>query len=205
MGGACFFLFINLALAQDLSRPLLLVAAPTLQGPYHETALIAVPSGDQHIGFILNRATDVKLASLLPDFKPSERVVDPVFVGGPEAADLLFAIVRHDPGEPSLHLFGDLFLTGDAGNIDRVIEQTPNEARYYVGFVGWMPEQLAEEIEKGFWYVGDADASLVFAANPEILWQDLLKRLRAPLGDPTATQAGVHARVEVARRDVTAR
>jgi putative AlgH/UPF0301 family transcriptional regulator len=28
--------------------------------------------------------------------------------------------------------------------VDRVIEQTPNDARYFVGFVGWQPGELAK-------------------------------------------------------------
>ena len=55
------------AAAQDLTKPVLLVAKPTLQGPYMQTALIAVPIGDKHIGFILNRATNVTLAKVFPE------------------------------------------------------------------------------------------------------------------------------------------
>jgi len=46
--------------AQPAGKPLLLAASPALQGLYSHTALIAVPLGDVHIGFILNRGTDVR-------------------------------------------------------------------------------------------------------------------------------------------------
>src|SRR5256885_6844318 len=52
------------ARAQDLSKPMVLVASPDLAGPYSHTALIVVPMGDRHIGFILNRATESRLAIL---------------------------------------------------------------------------------------------------------------------------------------------
>ena len=45
------------ARAQDLDKPLLLVASHELKGPYHHTALLVVPLHDRHVGFILNRAT----------------------------------------------------------------------------------------------------------------------------------------------------
>ena len=52
--------------AQDLGKPLVLVAKPELQGPYNHTAVLVVPMGGQHIGFILNRATEVTLGALFP-------------------------------------------------------------------------------------------------------------------------------------------
>jgi len=44
------------AQAQTEGRPVLLVASPALQGLYSQTALIALPAGDRHIGFIADRA-----------------------------------------------------------------------------------------------------------------------------------------------------
>ena len=64
------------ARAEDLERPLLLVASPALQGPYARTALLVFPMRGQHAGFILNRSTDVKMASVFPDHAPSAKVAD---------------------------------------------------------------------------------------------------------------------------------
>jgi putative transcriptional regulator len=89
----------------------------------------------------------------------------------------LFAVTRRDPGQPSMHLFGSLYMTSHAGIIDSIIEQTPNDARYFAGFVGWMPEELASEIEQGYWYVGKADESLVFRSDTSSLWEELVKQL----------------------------
>jgi putative transcriptional regulator len=163
--------------AQDVSKPLLLVASPALHGPYSRTALLAVPLGNRHIGFILNRATEVKLASLYPDHAPSSKVEDPVYFGGPEASDALFAVVQGDPGKAAIRLFGDLFMTANAAVIDRIIEQTPNEARYYAGFVGWVPGELAKELDAGYWYAAEPDSSLVFSDDPAKMWEELVKRL----------------------------
>lgn len=162
----------------DLSKPMLLVARPTLRGPYSHTAVLVVPLADKHIGFILNRSTDTKLAAAFPDHAPSAKVTEPIYFGGPEAADALFAVKRGNPGEPSLQLFGDVYMTGSSKVIDRIIEQTPNDARYFAGFVGWMPGELASELERGFWYTGTAESADVFRKDAgEAMWQDLTKRL----------------------------
>jgi putative transcriptional regulator len=175
---AAFLLLLGagFARAEDLGKPLLLVAAPELQGPYMHTALIVVPMGNRHIGFIINRASNTRLETAFPNHPPSAKVVDPIYFGGPEASDAIFALVRRDPGKPSIRLFGDLFVTGNGTSIDQIIETTPNDARYVAGFVGWQPDELAAEIKKGFWFVGEADPALVFRKDSSHLWEDLVKQ-----------------------------
>lgn len=170
--------------AQDLERPLLLVATPELEGPYHHTALLVVPMGGQHVGFILNRATDTTLASLFPSHAPSAKVADPVYFGGPERANAIFAVVPRNPGAPSMRLLDDLYVTAHSDAVDRIIEQTPNDARYFAGFVGWRPGELAAELDKGFWFIAEPDAALVFSDDTGSMWEALMRRLgkRPPPG-----------------------
>lgn len=175
---ACLLFAAAAALrAEDLGKPLLLVAAPELRGPYSHTALLVVPMQGRHVGFILNRATDVTLAKLFPDHAPSAKVADPVFLGGPVSANAIFAMVRRDPGEPALRLFGEVHVTAHAPVVDRIIEQSPNDARYFAGFVGWQPGELAAEIEAGWWLVSEPDTAIVFSKDTgDELWGMLLKR-----------------------------
>lgn len=176
---ACLLLAAAAALrAEGLDRPLLLVAAPELRGPYGQTALVVVPVQGQHVGFILNRATGMTLAKLFPDHAPSAKVADPVYLGGPVSPNAIFAMVRRDPGGPSMRLFGDVHVTAHAPVVDSIIEQTPNDARYFAGFVGWQPGELAAEIEAGWWLLGEPDAAVVFSREGgDELWGALLKRL----------------------------
>jgi len=101
------------AYAGPLEQPTLLVASPDMQGPYAQTVLIAVPVGDEHLGFIVNRATEMKLATLFPEHAASQKVVDPVYFGGPQMAEAVFAVVRRNPGAEALRLVGEVFLVAD--------------------------------------------------------------------------------------------
>jgi putative transcriptional regulator len=161
----------------SLEKPVLLVAVPAMQGLYRETTVLAVPVADTHIGFILNRASAFKLGGLFPGHEPSAKVVDPVYFGGPEMSEAIFAVVRGDPGAKALHLLGDVFVVSSAPAVDRIIEQTPNDARYFAGFVGWRPGELAKEIEAGYWYTAEPDASLFFRPDTSGLWKELLERV----------------------------
>jgi len=179
------FLAAWAARAEDLERPLLLVASPALQGAYSRTALLVFPMRGQHAGFILNRSTDVKLASVFPEHAPSAKVADPIYFGGPEMMDSLFAIVRKDPGAGAVRVLGDLFVTAEAECLDRIIEQTPNDARYFAGFVGWKPGELAKEIEAGYWYLEALDPAQAFRKDSGAMWEELIERLGN--GHPRAT------------------
>src|SRR5262249_48132066 len=135
-----------------------------------------VPAGDRHVGFILNRVTDLTLGKLFPQHAPSAKVVDPVYFGGPAAADALFALVARDPGKPALHLFGDLYVTNHLKSVDRIMEEPPNDARYLVGFVGWQPGELEHEMKQGYWYIADPEPAHVFRKDPNGMWDEMVKR-----------------------------
>lgn len=168
--------------AQESSQPVLLVASPQLGEMYAHTVLVAIPMGDdRHAGLIINRPTERSLSSLFPEHEPSKKVLAPVFFGGPVMTNSLFAVVRasESPGEGSLPFIPGLYLVAHAKTIDAIIEREPNGARYYVGFVAWQPGELDEELEKGFWYVMQPDAELLFRDPPSGLWEELVKRAGA--------------------------
>src|SRR5882672_4886437 len=127
------------AFAQD--EAMILIAHPAFRDlEYRQTVLLAAPAPNGgHVGVILNRPTRRSLGSLFPEHEPSKKVIDPVYYGGPFSRGALVALVRSDasPGTGSVPLMKDLYLAFRANTIDHVIESTPNEARYYVGYVGW--------------------------------------------------------------------
>ncbi|HEX6265896.1 MAG TPA: YqgE/AlgH family protein [Burkholderiales bacterium] len=180
---AVFFLFVcGLAAAQPQDDAILLVAHPAFRDlEYRQTVLIAAPAPNGgHVGVILNRPTRRSLESLFPEHEPSKKVVEPVFYGGPFSRGALVALVRsHEaPGSGSVLLMKDLYLAFRANTIDHVIETTPNEARYFVGYVGWRPGELKSEIDRGLWSVLDAQVDTIFRKDTEGLWEELLQSTR---------------------------
>lgn len=165
------------ASATDLSQPVTLVATPSLASTeFSETVLFAAPlPNGMHIGFIVNRPTEVALAKAFPEHAPSRKVVDPVYFGGPDLPQMVYAVVRTPPkdAENLLQPMPGLVLVMDGDAVDRIIETTPNDARYFTGLIVWQPGELDDEVRAGAWEASPADASTVFSANPEILWKTL--------------------------------
>src|SRR5205807_7247494 len=184
-------LFVLAAAALALPAPaqdeaMILVAHPAFRDvEYRQTVLIAAPAPNGgHVGVILNRPTKRSLGSLFPEHEPSKKVMDPVYYGGPFSRGALVALVKADntPGAGAVLLMKNVYLAFRANTIDHVIETTPNEARYFVGYVGWRPGELKSEIDRGLWSVLDADIEVVFRKDTDGMWEDLLqasRRIRA--------------------------
>ncbi|OGA69818.1 MAG: hypothetical protein A3G83_16595 [Betaproteobacteria bacterium RIFCSPLOWO2_12_FULL_68_20] len=165
---------------------LVLVAHPAFRDlDYRQSVLIAAPAPNGgHVGVILNRPTRRSLGSLFPEHEPSKKVAEPVYYGGPFSRGALVALVKTqaNPGIGTVPLMKNLYLAFRANTIDHIIEATPNEARYFVGYVGWRPGELKSEIDRGLWSVHGADLELVFRKDTEGLWEELLqasRRIRA--------------------------
>ena len=181
------------ALAQDEEEAMLLVAHPSFRDvDYRQTVLLAAPAPNGgHIGVILNRPTKRSLSSLFPEHEPSKKVLEPVRYGGPFSRGALVALVKADaaPGAGSVLVMKNLYMAFRVNTIDQVIETHPNDARYYVGYVGWRPGELKTEIERGIWSVLGADMDVVFRKDTEGLWEEMLqqtRRIRAGIEFPYA-------------------
>jgi len=171
--------WIPLAGAADLDRPLILVAKPELQDKFYGSSVLVVTpvGGGQHAGFIVNRPTRITLGSLFPEHGPSQKIVDPVYLGGPSQSKVVFALVqrRDNPGGSSFEMMPGLFAAFDAEVVDRIIESDPSRARFVAGLVAWRAGELKDEIKQGAWYVLEPDAAL-FMRNPDGLWEELVRR-----------------------------
>jgi putative AlgH/UPF0301 family transcriptional regulator len=166
--------------AADLSGAVILIAKRELHDRlYGSSILLARPlDADRHVGLIVNKPTHTRLGALIPDHAPSQKIVDPVFLGGPMGTGVVFALVhrKESPGNRSLRIGPDLFLATDARVVDRIIESEPLQARFFTGVVIWSPGELASEVKRGLWYVREPSSELVLQ-KPAGLWDRLVDRL----------------------------
>jgi putative transcriptional regulator len=176
---ALFGCSFDMGHAADLSRPVALVATKRLAGSvYEETVIVAAPlATGQHIGFIVNRPTEIKLAALLPDDASANADALSINAGGPMFPQTLFVVARTPAAGPGelFELIPGLVVAIDQADIRRLIDQAPKDSRYFAGLMLWQPDELEDEIDAGAWEVRPAQTAIVFSANPANLWKALYR------------------------------
>jgi putative transcriptional regulator len=161
-------------------RGRLLVATPPLVDPnFDRTVILVLEHGaDGSLGLILNRPSATRLDEVLPEWNLVADEPAVVFVGGPVSPDAVIALAR-GTGEQD----GWIPLVGDLGTVDigRDPESLQNglaSLRVFVGYAGWIPGQLDDELAQHAWFVVDAEPSDPFMRDPDGLWRTVLRRQR---------------------------
>jgi putative transcriptional regulator len=168
----------TLAQAAATPSPVILVASGSGVERYGETVVLALPIEDgSHFGFVLNRPTEATVRDLFPDEALSNKVVARVDIGGPALRDKLFAlVVDPDPRVEGLRQVSPRFSVAiEIDEVDRVIAAQPDNTRFFLGLVMWMPGDLDEQVGTGAWRVIAPDVRIVLSPQPTTLWQRLSK------------------------------
>ena len=166
----------------DSANGVFLVASPALADPNfrHSVLLVTQMADGGSIGFIVNRPGRLSLAQILPHNEVLKRFTEPLYLGGPVEATGLFAMFRAKDKPPgALRVLGDLSFAMDPAVVEQLLHAPPAQLRFFNGYAGWGPGQLAFELERGGWFVLHADADTVFRKNMDTLWDELLARARA--------------------------
>lgn len=171
-----------------------LVASPGLLDPHFRHAVVLVtqlPDGGS-VGFIVNRPGERSLAQILPHNEVLKRFTEPLYLGGPIEAAGLFAMFHGKDQLPgALRVLDDLSFGLNPAVVEQLLHASPAQVRFFNGYAGWAPGQLAQELSLGGWYVMHADAETVFRKNMDTLWDELIARRRAIIASAGNQLSGV--------------
>jgi putative transcriptional regulator len=161
----------------------LLIAGPGLVDPnfWRTVVLVGEHSEDGALGVVLNRSSETAVAEAVPELALLAENIGAVHVGGPvqpSAIVVLADFVDMEDADP-LVLDSVGFLPSE---VDPNALGELRRARVYVGYAGWGPGQLDDELEDGSWIVEPARADDVFTSDPEGLWSAVLRRKGGPYG-----------------------
>jgi len=162
-------------------RGRLLVATPPLVDPNFDRAVVLMleHGEDGALGIILNRPSETALDDVLPEWRALASAPPVVFSGGPVSPEAVIALARGRPHatEGWVPIIDDLG-TVDLGRDPLDLGVPLDDMRVFVGYAGWGPGQLEGELDAKAWFVVKLARDDPFAASPERLWRDVLRRQR---------------------------
>ena len=169
------------AAREELAKGKFLVAGRRLTDPnFRETVVLLIEYGlEGAMGLVINRPSNVTLATVFPDIKELKQRKDIVYVGGPVAVNqMLLLIGSTETPEQATRVTEDVYISSSWKVLERLMKKTGKDERFrlFAGYAGWAPDQLDFERSRGDWHVLKAEAEMVFSQNPAELWPELIRR-----------------------------
>ncbi len=157
-----------------------LIAEPFLAGSYFNRSIIILASYSEKgaVGFILNKKVDYPVEDLFVDFPYFD---SEIHIGGPVGTDSIYFI--HTLGDlipESLHIKEDLYWGGDFDALKRQIKLGlvhTNQVRFFLGYSGWDPGQLEEEIKENSWLVTDLAQADLMTIEENEMWVESVRSI----------------------------
>jgi putative transcriptional regulator len=165
----------------ELAAGKILVADRNLRDPHFIGTVIVLINYDDDgaVGVILNRQSETPITRILDGVKEAAGRQDLVFEGGPVETKSVLALTRSREKRDGLHhLFGDVYAILNEGPLKKTLASGVGSSllRFYLGYAGWGPGQLDDEVDAGAWHILTGDANTVFDSDPDSLWDRLIRR-----------------------------
>lgn len=158
----------------------ILIAEPFLPGSYFNRSIIILVSYSDKgaVGFILNKKVDYPVEDLFLDFPDFDA---DIHIGGPVGTDSIYFIHTLGNAIPgSLHIKENLYWGGDFETLKLQIKLgmvQKNQIRFFLGYSGWDPGQLEEEIRENSWLVAELSQAELMSIDENDMWVESVRSM----------------------------
>lgn len=180
--------------------PGFIIAMPQLSDPnFHRAVVLLLRHSEAGaFGVVINRPGNVSVRDLfetqeIPYAGPSDQ---PLMIGGPVEIDRHLLVLHGAKGavaddvtdlEDEMVVSDGIWVVTAREALERLTVAADARYRCYVGYAGWGPGQLEEELALGAWVPLPASDALVFDEPADNVWD---KALRAGGIDPATLVPG---------------
>jgi len=169
----------------------LLVATPDMRDPrFIETVIYMVKhNADGAMGIVINRPiAKSSIEDLLKGIgvdskgKGAKGDVD-IHYGGPVSPEAGFILHSDDVLlQSSTRVKDGIALTTDTKLIEAISRgKGPRQLLLAVGYAGWAPGQLEDELKANAWYVVSGDNAFIFGKDADKKWRQAIDKRQIPL------------------------
>ena len=162
----------------------LLISSPEIAGDLFDKSIILICEHDANgtMGFIINKPLiDVNVGTIWANLGYEEKNIrsasEGVFIGGPLASNAMFVI--HSPeyfiDKKTIKVCEEISVTGTKEITDDIQKGLgPRKSLFSLGYSGWAPGQLEDEIMRDSWFVSEKIENLIFGVDNESKWSEAL-------------------------------
>jgi putative transcriptional regulator len=139
------------------------------------------------LGLVINKPVDIKLRNLFEKVElkldRAELAEQPVFFGGPVQTERGFVLHEklgegHVPYNSTMSVPGGLEMTTSKDVLEAMAEGNgPSKVLVTLGYSGWQPGQLEEELGRNGWLTVGADPKIIFDTPVEKRYDGALSLL----------------------------
>lgn len=163
----------------------LLIAMPALDDSYFNKTVTYICEHNEEgaMGLIINLPIDLTLNELLAhidaDVESNPVMSQKVLTGGPIATQRGFVLHSSQGGwKSSLPLSQELMITTSKDILMALgTDQAPKNFIVTLGYAGWGPGQLEEEIKANSWLTTSVDSDILFNTPIEQRWKKATEKL----------------------------
>lgn len=161
----------------------LLVATPNIEGPgfKQSVVLMCAHSHEGAMGIIVNHVLDnLTTQDLFDQLNIQLNAMDPVpiYYGGPVEVNRGFVIYEHEGKVPedAIITVGDIAISSSVEMLHALAKgEGPKKYRIALGYAGWAPGQLEEELEENSWISVPLSNELIFNGDDSEKWKRAAK------------------------------
>ncbi|MGB3848823.1 MAG: YqgE/AlgH family protein [Tunicatimonas sp.] len=159
----------------------LLLSEPFLADTNFERSVVLIceHTSEGALGYILNKPSLLTVADVLDEAAGFDELV---YTGGPVQQNTLHFVHRTPSLREGADRLGEALYWG--GNFEQMLslintrQLAAQDIRFFAGYSGWAPGQLAAEMDEEAWIVCEqATIEQVFDTPPEQLWRDVLRTM----------------------------
>lgn len=159
--------------------PGLLIAMPQLLDPNFRRSVVLMLEHNEEgsFGVVLNNPI-TETVTIQNEAGEALSVTEHLYLGGPVSPQV--GLVVHGDGwrgERTHEILPGLCVSEPSQAIPHLLQLETVPYRFVVGYSGWGPKQLENELAYGSWLTSAADASFVFERPADRQWEDAIRRL----------------------------
>ncbi|WP_287156583.1 YqgE/AlgH family protein [Euryhalocaulis sp.] len=164
----------------------MLIATPAIGDERFERSVIVVcaHSDDHAMGIVVNKPMgEIRLGDLLDQLGIESTIELPdrqVLAGGPVDKERGFVLHSDDyhSDDSTVGIRDGLGLTATKEVLEAIASETaPQQSTLALGYAGWWPGQLEEELRASAWLTCEASEALVFGEDLETKWESALRSI----------------------------